>query len=226
MVSKKQNGRMSLGILFITVGVISIIHKLNILPPLLDSALFSWQMLLIAFGIFSATNKSYTIATIFIATGTLFLLPELFYIDLIYRELFWPFALVIVGVIFVFRNKKGLNSLNSNKDFNYIDHASMFGNNKLNFSSNNFKAGRITSLFGGNDIILTQCNMQENIVEIDFLTIFAGSKIYVPNNWKVQVDVVSIFGGFKDKRNTANVNNEKTLVIKGFTLFGGGEIKN
>ena len=42
-------------------------------------------------------------------------------------------------------------------------------------------------------------------------------------------DVISVFGGFSDKRNTIMPNQnieDKTLVIKGLVIFGGGEIRN
>jgi len=64
---------------------------------------------------------------------------------------------------------------------------------------------------------------------LDVLTIFGGTKIVVPSDWAVTIDVVSIFGGFADKRRSAhhiNLIPENRLVIKGFTIFGGGEVKD
>jgi hypothetical protein len=41
----------------------------------------------------------------------------------------------------------------------------------------------------------------------------------------VQVEVVSIFGGFSDKRHSSTIDRDKKLIIKGVAIFGGGEIK-
>ena len=51
----------------------------------------------------------------------------------------------------------------------------------------------------------------------------------MPSNWQVQIDVISIFGGFTDKRNVlppVSAKLEKTLIVKGLVIFGGGEIRN
>jgi hypothetical protein len=59
------------------------------------------------------------------------------------------------------------------------------------------------------------------------VTIFGGSVFILPSNWNVKVDIVTIFGGFADKREARDYSpDEPVLFIKGFTLFGGGEIKS
>ena len=58
--------------------------------------------------------------------------------------------------------------------------------------------------------------------------IFGGTTIMVPKEWNVRVMVTPIFGGFSNKvfRNPiAPVDTTRTLIIKGVTIFGGGEIK-
>ena len=58
---------------------------------------------------------------------------------------------------------------------------------------------------------------------------FGGGTFYVPADWSVNTDVTAVFGGFSDKRRTSletATDPEKVLYIKGFVLFGGGEIKN
>ena len=62
---------------------------------------------------------------------------------------------------------------------------------------------------------------------IDIATIFGGTTIIVPSNWNVKVDILSIFGGFADKREARDTNSaDPMLYIKGVTIFGGGEIKS
>ena len=51
-------------------------------------------------------------------------------------------------------------------------------------------------------------------------------KIVISHN---AIDVVSIFGGFSDKRHDftdESKKENKELHIKGLLMFGGGEIKN
>ena len=89
--------------------------------------------------------------------------------------------------------------------------------------------GKVTRIFGGNEIDLTSAKIQNNEPLIDVFTIFGGCEIVVPRGWDVQVDVTSIFGAFDDKRGPVDYSNtepNKVLRIKGFTIFGGGEIKS
>ena len=51
----------------------------------------------------------------------------------------------------------------------------------------------------------------------------------VPTDWKIEHDVMAIFGCLGDKRRkdpNMVYDDKKVLFIKGFVLFGGGEIKN
>jgi hypothetical protein len=57
--------------------------------------------------------------------------------------------------------------------------------------------------------------------------LFGGSNLIVPDDWKVKSEVVSILGGFSDKRLIVpNPDTEKTLLVKGVVIFGGLELKS
>ncbi len=64
---------------------------------------------------------------------------------------------------------------------------------------------------------------------MDILAIFGGTTLIVPKDWKVTLDLVSVLGGFSDKRRrdpNIEYEEDKHLIIKGFILFGGGELKS
>jgi len=50
--------------------------------------------------------------------------------------------------------------------------------------------------------------------------------LVVPADWNVKVEVFNIFGAYADKRMASQIDYNKTLVIKGVTIFGGGEVKS
>lgn len=57
---------------------------------------------------------------------------------------------------------------------------------------------------------------------------FGGYTIIVPQDWNIIIDIVPVFGGFSDKRikdPNRVYEDDKILIIKGFVLFGGGEVK-
>ena len=61
---------------------------------------------------------------------------------------------------------------------------------------------------------------------IEVVNIFGGASLIVPSDWKIKLEMVSIFGGFSDKRHIIDPNPQKTLIVKGVSVFGGGDIKN
>lgn len=63
---------------------------------------------------------------------------------------------------------------------------------------------------------------------LDILTVFGGTTLYIPDDWTVKIDVVSILGGFSDSRTSqAGPPQEikKELIVRGTVILGGGEIK-
>ena len=118
-------------------------------------------------------------------------------------------------------------SFSSSQMSDYIDEASIFNSINKVIRSDNFRGGKVTTLFGGTKLNLTQCKLAPGENTLELTTIFGGANIHVPANWRVLLNVTSIFGGFEDKR-FSNYNNEEfsegILIIKGVTLFGGGEL--
>lgn len=229
---KRQRGsdsRVFLGVLFVAIGALLILENLDLLPYDLSHVLISWPMLLIVIGIFNLNRKAGSAGFILIGIGTFFLLPRIFDVPDHFFHNFWPAILVIVGIIFIlqWKRKPGLPPYRSdvdNKDI--LDETAIFGGRNMSLVSEQFKGGKITSIFGGSKINLLYCKPVDGCV-IDVATIFGGTKIIVPENWNVKTEVVSIFGGFEDKRGNSvisRVDQSKVVVVKGVAIFGGGEI--
>ena len=90
-----------------------------------------------------------------------------------------------------------------------------------------FWGGSIVSIFGGAEVNLVESKIKKSPAVIDIFTSFGGTTIVVPQDWSIHLEVVSIFGGFADKRTSTVATtgeDKKVLVVKGFTIFGGGVI--
>jgi predicted membrane protein len=109
-----------------------------------------------------------------------------------------------------------------------LDVTAVFAGVKKNIYSKNFKGGEIVSVFGGAEVNLTQASFQQPQVEIESVQIFGGAKLIVPADWVIHNEAVAIFGGIEDKRPQpiAIPVPAKVLVLKGFVMFGGIEIKS
>ncbi|MCT4589205.1 MAG: cell wall-active antibiotics response protein [Carboxylicivirga sp.] len=228
---KKHSKRGPLGIFLIAAGLILLIGNLGYFPYYIEDVLFSWPMIPIAIGLFNLIKREYTAAIILLAIGTFFILPELFY-SLNFRDVFkfWPLLLILIGGMFFFRKRQAstFHKQQMSGD-DYIDEVDIFGGGVSQIESQDFKGGKITAIFGGGEIYLDRCQMTSEGAVIDMAVIFGGTKITVPRDWNVKTEVVSIFGGFADKRNffreTPN-DPGKTLIIKGVAIFGGGELRS
>jgi len=109
----------------------------------------------------------------------------------------------------------------------YLKSTAIFSDIKKIVISKRFQGGEIVNIFGGTDVNLIQADIHRPIV-IDVFQLFAGTKIIVPAHWKIQSDVVSVFGEVDDRRFSQGAphDDQKVVYIKGTSLFGGITIKN
>ncbi len=194
--------------------------NLHILPRM-PWWLFTWQMLLIAIGLFNLLVGNRGPAIVLIAIGAIFLLDDLYYFD--WGDL-WPIILVVIGLVFIFRQRSG-NWANRTTDENYFDSLNIFGGGNQKITSHKLEGGKITSIFGGSEVDLREAKPVDGAT-IEVFAMFGGSSIIVPQDWNVRVEVAAILGGFEDKRTIVKVENAPTVVIKGTVILGGGDVKS
>ncbi len=230
MDSHGKNNRIVLGILLIAIGVVLIAVNMQWIPFIIRDWLISWQMLLIVIGLVllaSKPNKGPGLILIFI--GGFFMTID--YLDNAYylHKIFWPSLIIFVGLLFIFRGKKvghwGSKELIT--DDEYLDDVAVFGGGHKIITSKNFQGGKVTAIFGGSTIDLSQAQLANGINMIDSVTLFGGVKIIVPRDWDIHIEVTAIFGGFTDKRiEDPHIVHDpsKKLVVKGIAVFGGGEL--
>jgi len=230
MESNKGLGRAIVGIVLILIGIAFIGRTLDFFPRQIMHHIFSWEMILIVLGvIFITTRENKNTGWILLAIGLIFLIPDVFDIPYSVRRLFWPAILITVGLLIIFRSTSSRQTSSSEKSTDYLDDLAILGGGDRVITSENFSGGKVTALFGGSKINLTNASLAPGRNVIDVFCMFGGSTLIVPENWNIRVEVVSIFGGFSDKRSVRTgtaMDVGKEIVIRGFVMFGGGEIKN
>jgi predicted membrane protein len=228
------NSRRGWGVLLIIVGIIALGNVFDIIPYDVKRIVISWQMFLIAIGVISLINNRSVVPGVFlIAIGGISLVNHFYVFPEYWRHAFWPAVLLLFGIYLIAAPPRYLRQLRrpeqdgDNRDF--IDEVAVFSGGDRIVTSQNFKGGRILSIFGGSKINLMNAKLAEGQQILDTLSIFGGSNVIVPAGWTVKVEVVAIFGGFSDKRERMPnlVYDQNTmLVIKGMAIFGGGEVKS
>ncbi len=233
----RNTGRALLGIILILVGFLFVARNFNFFPFPVREIIFSWQMLLIFIGVLMLIARSNnTAGIILICIGGFFLIPDFFGPNFHWQwhNFFWPVIFIVIGVLILFKGGRhrpyhlGEGKEEEMAD-DYLDDVAIFGGGNRIITSNNFLGGKITSIFGGSTIDFRKATLAKGKNVIDIFTMFGGSKLIVPNDWDIRVDIVSIFGGYSDKRVPDPhivYDASKQLVIKGVAIFGGGEIKS
>lgn len=209
-----------IGILLVIVGAIFLLDNLGFDIDL-PWYLFRWPMILIAIGVVNLLTGNPRPAFIFFALGGLFYL-QLF--DIIHFRDFWPLILIIIGLSFIFRRKTVVSS-SSETSLDVFDEVAIFGGGNKKFVSKNLKGGKISCVFGGLEIDLRDSTPEDGAT-IEIFCMFGGVELLVPEDWKINMAATAIFGGFSDDRAKVTTDTIATVHVKGFVMFGGGELKN
>lgn len=232
---KKQHNSfrtMLVGLMIVAFGLLYMLRNMEVIDHSTWRMIFSWPMLLVALGLVNISEKKYGWGLLLLAVGVVFLFDR--YYDLPYNlfTFFWPVIIIIIGISLIFSNafssiafRRGRPDV-STQEGDYIDEAAIFGGSERTIHSQNFRGGKIVSIFGGTKIDLTQCQLSPEINVIEVIAVFGGSTLIVPNDWNVKVESFNAFGGFADKRKNLNIDHGKMLIIKGAIIFGGSELKS
>ncbi len=248
--SNRDSGRVAGGLILVAVGAFLLMRNMGFSLP---NWLFTWPMILILIGIYSGFKHDFKNNSwfILIAVGGFFLVSK-FIPSLGLEPLFWPLIIIGIGILFMLRpgnrdrwnykNAPGNDSLkngaavsyqeptgNATIDSNdYLQIRSVFSGVDRNVVSKNFQGGKISCVFGGAEIDLSQADISSPVV-IRLEMVFGGAKIVLPAHWALQNEIDGIFHGVDDKRGfnpDASINPVKVLILRGSVVFGGIEIRS
>jgi len=232
---KRTDKRAYFGLFLILIGVIWILERLDLIPVFVNDILISWQMVLIAIGVFALLGGNRTTGVVLIFIGGVFLVPEMIHIPYQLRRIVWPLLLVGIGIILLVRHLARHDEpvtvhTGQSRGIDYFDDFIIFGGREIFVTSTNLLGGKTTSIFGGTEYDMRRSFLSPNGAVVDCLCLFGGCTFKVPPEWTIKNEMNSIFGGVTDKRGASfQVNHtadpSKILVLKGFAVFGGVEIK-
>ena len=227
------------GMVLIGIGIILLAKKMGALIP---DWVFSWQMLIIVFGIYIGAKRAFRGIgwLIPVVIGSVLLMDKVAP-ELSIKPYLWPTAIIVAGLSMILRphrgcrshrwkrweeQKRNVESFSSPEDT--INSHCVFSGVKKNIISKDFKGGQINCVFGGAEIDLSQCDINGKVI-LELENVFGGTKLIIPSNWMLQNELVTVMGGVEDKRYTqqnTGGQNEKILILRGNVVFGGVEIKN
>ena len=235
MENKTSVTRFIIGIIFVLLGAIVLSENLGWTDLNWAHYIFAFPSILIFVGIISLLSSSKKgFGLVLISIGSIWWVTKSIQ-GINFGEVFFPIVLISIGLyILFFRNRNSsakINLLFNRKEeinMDKIDVIAIFGGGDKTVKSNNFQGGSITTIFGGADIDLIHCKLAEGENKLDVVAIFGGFEMQVPKEWNVVSEVFPIFGGFASKNKKyygVTTEANRTLIIKGFVMFGGGEVK-
>lgn len=250
-----NNGKAIVGLLLIVIGLVILATKLNyfFLPSWVFTWPVFLIALGLFIGFRHNFRKMSWLVLVII--GGVFLLNDLV-AGFNLQFYFWPTLLIGIGLWVILKPKgrytrrmaqaqrqyqvsNPTNESPSDEDINsntfnnnsstedYLDSVAIFGGVKKNIISKNFRGGEVVSVFGGTELNMSRADLQQPAV-LEATQIFGGTTLIIPANWEVKSEAVAILGGIDDKRPImpSGYDPNKVLIIKGFSMFGGLQLKS
>ena len=240
------NEKVITGGLLLLLGVLFILDNFRIIDA--GSLWDYWPLFLIGPGlarlIQPARPGQRVWGLILLVMGTVFLLRNLDILWIPFHRV-WPFVLVVIGGYLIWQAMlpRGPGSSgdgagptgprpgqlgSANTIVELAEFALLGGGNRV-VRSADFRGGTVSVIAGGFDIDLREASMSGDSVTIDVFVLMGGAVFRVPRDWNVVVRATPLIGGSENKARPASPPAEgpvKTLIISGFILIGGLEVKN
>jgi len=235
---RQQQSKIVAGLLVIGFGTVFLLDRTGMNLP---NWIYSWKMILIAVGLVSLVKHGFKhfAGYALILVGSIFLFND-FNPGSVDQRLVVPVAVIAIGFGILWKaiargkgnEKKNhfetvmFDATKEDATSDYFEAKTVFGGMDKNIVSKNFRGAKITSVFGGTELNLTNADLKQPAT-IDTTTVFGGLSIAIPANWRVQSEITTIFGGIEDKRpmvNSSETEDHKVLILTGNCFFGGVEI--
>lgn len=226
----KKISKILWGLFFVAIGVIIGLNALGIAN--INIFFNGWWTLFIIvpcfIGMFEDDGDSKIGNLVGILIGGVLLLSMNGILDFdIIIKLIVPAIFVVIGLSIIFNETiKGniSNKVKEGKKNGDVENiTATFSGQKINKDNEDFKGANLDSVFGGIVLDLRNAKMQEESF-IKSSSIFGGIEIIVPGDVNIKVKSTPIFGGVSNKI-VNKKENQKTIYIDAFCMFGGVDIK-
>jgi predicted membrane protein len=227
----RASAQVVLGLLVVGMGVLFLLDNLNIIY--LHHVLSFWPLAFIAAGLIALSGEGprsgRVTGVVLIAVGIAMTLNRLGYVFISWRT-FWPLVMIALGGLILYRTTGGrrvarpaLAKQGVTTD-NVVDITAILGGFERRIGTPDFRGGEITAIMGGCALDLRGASIMKEAV-INVFVIWGGITIKVPPDWTVVLHGTPVMGGFTEK--TARPpDNSKRLVVTGYAIMGGVEVRN
>lgn len=234
--------RVVFGFGLIAMGVLFTLDNVEVFDAR-DLWRYAWPVLLVVVGLskvlwpgtgseigvrvlWSGTGSGSGVGVAMAVVGGLFLLDEdrLGYIRFDFWDLV-PLLLVLMGASMVWGGIFGRRRYNASAP-TVINAVSILSGSNLGTASDAFQGGDLVAFMGGVEVDLSRAQISDGPAVIDAFAFWGGIEIRIPRDWAVRSRCIPILAGFEDKSEKPVGEPAGVLIVKGFAVMGGIEIKN
>ncbi|MFS2027151.1 LiaI-LiaF-like domain-containing protein [Massilia sp. GER05] len=231
--TNRASSQVVLGLLVVGMGVLFLLDNLDILN--FRHAIGFWPLAFIVAGCValfgngtrSGRSGNY-MGGVLIAVGLLMIVSRMGYFTISWGTL-WPLVMIALGGLVLYRSlgpgrvaREGV-AAGASPD-NVVDIVAVLGGFERRVGTQDFRGGEITAVMGGCALDLRDASIVKEAV-INIFTVWGGINIKVPPDWTVVLNGTPVMGGFAEK--TARPPDaSKRLVITGYAIMGGVEVRN
>jgi predicted membrane protein len=216
------------GVIVVLVGVLMTLDNLGVLEA--ERYFRFWPAGLIALGLVKVWNSRDGMGGsvggfMFVVIGTWLLLEQTALVRVSFWDM-WPALLVFFGLFLVWQGLSGPRRRPATADSNaLISATAILGGVARGNNSTAFRGGELTAMLGGCEIDLRHASIDGEAV-IDVFALWGGIEMRVPEDWTVVSKITPILGGVDDKTRPPQSASRHCLVLRGFVVMAGVEIKN
>lgn len=231
---KSATSQVVLGLLVIAMGLLFLLDNLGFVD--MHRAFSFWPMLFVIVGTVKLCDTRTQGGTLLggglVGIGILLMLDRMDIIDFSWRTI-WPLVLIGLGGFLVakaVRSKRAAEHGVAMADGvavgvgEVVDVTAILGAYERRVTTQDFRGGEITAVMGGCELDMRGASIQGEAV-INVFAFWGGVTIKCPPDWAVSLQGTPILGGFEEKT-IAPPDNSKRLVIRGYAIMGGVEIRN
>ncbi len=221
-------GQLILGLAIATAGLLFTLDNLHILRA--RDYLQYWPVVLVAIGLVhiaqAKTSSGIVGGGIWILVGLVMLGNRLGLMDVNIWS-YWPLMLVAVGGRIVWQtlsvDTPGERGVDTGSRVSAV---AVMGGFDRKITSKEFQGGEITAFMGGGKLDLREATPAGGQAVLTVFALMGGFEIIVPETWSLSIEVMPFMGGIEDKTRTSANPSAPRLVLRGFVMMGGVDIKN
>lgn len=228
--SKNIPSQVILGAFVAGLGVLFLLDNLNIFD--FHRAVSFWPAVFVLLGVVklldTTSPNGKLFGSVLIGIGVLLTMNRLGYLNFELRAA-WPLLLIVLGGAVIYKALAGRRAIEGamlaeEGSDSIVDITAILGGFDRRISTPHFRGGEVTAFMGGCTLDLRGSSIDGEAV-INVFAGMGGISLKVPPDWTVIMHGTPIIGGF-DEKTSAPPNNNKRLIVKGYAIMGGVEIRN